>query len=115
MDAVRRALTDERADTVAQISALARDLDGIIEAAALVATDDEHDPEGTTIAYERAHTAALLSSAEARLGDLDRALARHEAGDYGRCESCGGPIAPERLAARPSAATCIACASKPRP
>ncbi|TQS45817.1 TraR/DksA family transcriptional regulator [Cryptosporangium phraense] len=110
-DDVLRALTEERADTVAQISALTRDLDGIIEAAAMVATDDEHDPEGTTIAYERAHTASLLSAAAGRLDDLDRALARHAAGDYGRCESCGGPIAPERLAARPSTSTCIACAA----
>jgi len=113
-DRIHRALTEERADTAAQISALTADLDGIIEAAAMVATDDEHDPEGTTIAYERAHTAALLAAAVTRLGDLDRALARHAAGDYGRCEACGGPIAPDRLAARPAATTCIACASAPR-
>ncbi|EXG81567.1 TraR/DksA family transcriptional regulator [Cryptosporangium arvum] len=111
MDDVHRALTDERADTAAQVSALSADLDGIIEAAAMSNTDDEHDPEGTTIAYERAHTAALLSSARGRLDELDHALARHASGDYGRCESCGGSIAPERLAARPSTAFCIACAS----
>ena len=33
-------------------------------------------------------------------------------GTYGRCEVCGQPIAPERLAARPVARTCIACASR---
>ncbi|GAA3395125.1 TraR/DksA family transcriptional regulator [Cryptosporangium minutisporangium] len=109
-DLIHQVLTEERVDTAAQISALTADLDGIIEAAAMVATDDEHDPEGTTIAYERAHTASLLSAAVTRLGELDRALARHAAGDYGRCESCGGPIAPERLVARPAATTCITCA-----
>ncbi|MFG1927272.1 TraR/DksA family transcriptional regulator [Cryptosporangium sp. NPDC048952] len=110
MDETHRALTEERADTAAQVSALSADLDGIIEAAAMSNTDDEHDPEGATIAYERAHTASLLASALARLDDLDRALARHAAGDYGRCESCGAPIAPERLAARPSTNVCIDCA-----
>ena len=110
MDEVYRALTEERADTAAQIAALTADLDGIIEAAAMVATDDEHDPEGTTIAYERAHTASLLSGAVDRLAALDRALARYASGDYGRCESCGRAIAPERLAARPSTNVCIDCA-----
>lgn len=110
MDEIERALAAERADTIAQVSALTADLEGIIGAAAMSNTDDEHDPEGTTIAYERAHTASLLSSARGRLVELDRALARHAAGEYGRCETCGGPIAPERLAARPAASTCIGCA-----
>ncbi|SHN47090.1 TraR/DksA family transcriptional regulator [Cryptosporangium aurantiacum] len=109
-DRIQQVLTEERADTAAQIRALTHDLDGIIEAAAMVATDDEHDPEGTTIAYERAHTAAQLAAAVNRLEELDRALARHAAGDYGRCEACGGAIDPERLAVRPAATTCIGCA-----
>ena len=33
-----------------------------------------------------------------------------EAGIYGICETCGRPIAPERLAARPATRTCIDCA-----
>ncbi len=72
--------------------------------------DDEHDPEGATIAFERQQVAALLESARRRLADVDAALARRETGDYGRCESCGRPIAAERLAARPAARTCIDCA-----
>jgi RNA polymerase-binding transcription factor DksA len=76
--------------------------------------DDEHDPEGSTLAYERARVAALLADAESTLRELDQALARLAAGDYARCEGCGGPIAPERLEALPATRTCIDCAM-PRP
>lgn len=107
-------LTAARADARAQATALAADLDGIIAAATSVATDDEHDPEGTTIAYERAQAAALLADAHARVRAIDAALARLAAGEYGRCGSCGGSIAPERLAARPATATCISCAATGR-
>ena len=83
----------------------------VIEAASDVATDDEHDPEGATIAFERARVAALLDQARGHLHDIDAAIARLDAGTYGRCEHCGGAIAPARLAARPVARTCIGCAS----
>jgi len=39
------------------------------------------------------------------------ALRRIEAGTYGRCFKCGHDIAAGRLAALPSATTCVACAS----
>ena len=91
---------------------LAANLAGIIAAATSVATDDEHDPEGTTIAYERAQASALLDDARARVRAAEEALARLAAGEYGRCGSCGEPIAAERLAARPAATTCISCARR---
>ena len=81
-----------------------------MDSAALVATDDEHDPEGATIAFERAQLAGLLEAAQDHLGDLDEALGRLREGRYGTCENCGRPIGAGRLAARPAARTCIACA-----
>ena len=45
------------------------------------------------------------------LREIDAALARIEAGSYGRCERCGGTIDPERLEALPFATSCIGCAS----
>src|SRR4051812_18490651 len=105
-------VTTARLDTIEQIAQLTASLTDIMDASSSVATDDEHDPEGATIAFERAQVAALLDRARARLTDLDEALARLAAGTYGSCESCGRPIGPERLAARPSARTCIACASR---
>lgn len=107
------ALAADRADTVARIAALTREFEGIVESAALGATDDEHDPEGATIAFERAQIASLLEQARDHLADLDEAIRRIEGGIYGRCESCGQPITAERLAARPAARTCIGCAARP--
>jgi RNA polymerase-binding transcription factor DksA len=73
--------------------------------------DDEHDPEGSTIAFERAQTAALLDRAEERIDALDRALGRVEDGSYGTCVRCGRPIGADRLEARPDAETCVTCAA----
>jgi DnaK suppressor protein len=103
-------LTRTRADTLAQIAALTREFDEVVAASRSSNADDEHDPEGATIAFERQQLAALLETARRRLADVDDALTRARAGGYGVCQSCGGPIAAERLAARPQARTCIDCA-----
>lgn len=101
----------DRERTTDRISALTRDVNSIVAAARLTATDDEHDPEGSTIAYERSLAGALLAEADKHLVELDCALERIVNGDYGRCERCGEPVARERLLARPAARTCIACAA----
>ena len=103
-------LLAERAAVLGQIEVLTREFDGVVDASRSSNADDEHDPEGATIAFERQQVVALLEQAQRRLADVDAALARRAAGDYGRCETCGQPIAPERLAARPTARTCIDCA-----
>ncbi|MFG2110821.1 TraR/DksA family transcriptional regulator [Micromonospora chersina] len=74
----------------------------------------KHDPEGATIAFERAQVAVLLAGARRRLAELDAALERLDAGRYGRCERCGLPIPAERLAVRPSARTCVSRARSAR-
>jgi RNA polymerase-binding transcription factor DksA len=108
---VAELLAAERAGTLQRLSGLERELAGIIESSDSANTDDEHDPEGATIAFERQHTAALLSDARQRLAHVDAAIARLAEGSYGRCERCGQPIGAARLAARPATATCITCAS----
>lgn len=111
---LRALLADTRDRAIAQVEALSREYDGLVEANALVATDDEHDPEGSSTAFERAHVAALLGSAREHVAELDRALERLESGDYGRCEACGSPIPAERLEVRPAASTCVHCAETRR-
>lgn len=72
--------------------------------------DDEHDVEGASIAFERAHVQGLLDRARVRAAALQAALGRLAAGTYGRCEHCGEAIGADRLAARPEAVRCISCA-----
>ena len=111
MSVLRDQLTAEREAVRAQIASLDADFATIVEASAEVATDDEHDPEGATIAFERAQVDAIRTQAIRRLADLDHALEQLSQGRYGVCETCGGPIGAERLEARPSARTCISCAT----
>jgi RNA polymerase-binding transcription factor DksA len=76
--------------------------------------DDEHDPEGATIAFERSQVGTLARQARDHLREVDAALARLDDGTYGRCEVCGEPIPGPRLEARPVARTCVGCASRAR-
>ena len=111
VERLRTAIEIERARTMDQIANLERSFAGIVEAAELTSTDDEHDPEGATIAYERAQVSALLRQARDDLVALDGALERIDDGTLQTCAVCGDPIAVERLLALPSARTCIRCAS----
>jgi RNA polymerase-binding transcription factor DksA len=107
-------LAVERAATRQRISALTRRVDGIVEASEWTSNDDEHDPEGVTVAVERAQAQALLAQAREDLVELDLARERLLAATYGRCERCGGAIAVERLEFLPAARLCIACANRRR-
>jgi RNA polymerase-binding transcription factor DksA len=93
------------------IDSLTRLWDGIVEASALTANDDEHDPEGATVAYERAQLRDVLKQARADLDDLDQAAQRVLTDEYWVCERCGGPISAARLTARPATRICITCAA----
>ena len=110
-DQWRDLLEQERRRTQEQIDSLRRDFDAVVEASLDSNADDEHDPDGSTIAFERSQVDAVLQQARRNLAELDAAQTRLEQGTYGTCENCGRPIAPGRLEARPVARTCIECAS----
>jgi DnaK suppressor protein len=57
-------------------------------------------------------TEALEERQQDRLGNIDEALARIEAGTYGKCQNCGQPIGEERLEANPTTTFCADCASE---
>jgi DnaK suppressor protein len=107
---VRLLLRQERERALARIEALTRGFDDIVERSTDASRDDEHDPEGATIAFERAQVAALLAAARAQLRDVDAAEQRLRRGDHDTCERCGDPIPEERRLARPTARTCVTCA-----
>ncbi len=102
-------LAAQRHSTEARIAALQRDFDAIVSSSSSASADDEHDPEGSSTAFERQHVAALLSQARDQLAAISAAAERLADGSYGACERCGLPIGAERLAARPAAATCVRC------
>jgi RNA polymerase-binding protein DksA len=106
----RELLLAERARVGGLAAALDREFAGIAAAASEPGTDDEHDPEGATLAFERQHTAALLARAREQIAEIDAAIGRLDEGTYGVCVRCGEPVGQGRLAARPAAATCVRCA-----
>ena len=110
MTAVANRLQQMRADARQRAESLASSFDGIVEAAADVATDDEHDPEGHTIAWERQQVAGLLEETKTTLALVDAAEKRLTLGTYGTCTSCGQTIGAERLEALPATPTCVGCA-----
>ena len=109
VDTARARLTGERAEVVRRLARLTGDYDAVVDASRDSNADDEHDPEGATIAFERSQIGVLVRQARHQLGEIDAAVARVEAGSYGICEICGQPIADGRLEARPTARRCITC------
>ena len=101
-----------RSQTAQRLADLRGDYRGFVEASKDTNADDEHDPEGATIAFERSQVGALVQQAEAHLVEIDAALARIDDGTYGVCEVCGRDIGPARLEALPAARTCIGCAAR---
>jgi DnaK suppressor protein len=104
-----------RRRTEDRIRELTKAFDEIVASSKDANLDDEHDPEGSTVGFERAQTSALLDAARAQLAEIEAAEQRNRTDTYGICERCGVPIRYERLEAQPATKTCVACANKQGP
>jgi len=98
------------------LEGLHRELSAEIEEASAVvrlwsqpAGDGDDDVDAGTRAARREQDVAILSSIRGRLRQVERCLERTDAGEYGRCEVCGGSIPAARLGIFPSATTCVTC------
>jgi DnaK suppressor protein len=101
----------EQERTARQVASLEATVAAIVEASELTSTDDEHDPEGATIAYERAQASALLRQARA---DRDALVVTQRQLELGRsvvCSVCGRRIGLERVEAMPTTTRCVRCAT----
>ncbi|WP_191563593.1 TraR/DksA family transcriptional regulator [Janibacter melonis] len=114
MDGARERLDAEQAEARRRLAALTGDFDMVVDASRDSNADDEHDPEGATIAFERAQVSSLIRQTQGHLDEIDAALRRLDGGGYGTCERCGEPIGEARLEAKPTARLCIRCASAQR-
>jgi RNA polymerase-binding transcription factor len=75
---------------------------------------DEGFADSGQVTAERGEVDALATSLLETLREVDDALAKFDAGTYGKCESCGEQIGENRLEAMPSARFCMVCASARR-
>jgi RNA polymerase-binding transcription factor len=70
---------------------------------------DLRDPTAPLGGSDPDITRSLMSAAGEALRDIEDALARMDAGRYGSCVACGGPVEIERLEILPQVARCMAC------
>lgn len=64
------------------------------------------------IQEDRDNLRTLLEAARRVADDAQAAVDQLDAGDYGICQSCGGPIGAERLEALPGATLCVTCQAR---
>ena len=107
-DALRAVLTEQRANLREEIEGQGADP----ESDEVIFVDDAGFSDRSHSTEERSKLISVVRALRSNLRDVDRALAKMDAGTYGTCERCGKPIAPERLEALPWAVLCIACKQK---
>lgn len=111
---LRGRLVDDQRQTAVWISRLASDLDSFENSRKDAPVDDEHDPEGPTLAFERSQSSAILGQTRVHLAQIESALERLDAGTYGVCVTCLKPIPVARLEVRPYSTQCVGCAGRVR-
>jgi len=110
-------LTAQRGELLARREAYLADAERLTAAAMELsddgATQDMADEdgfgEGDTLSVERDRLLVVAGDAQARVGEIDAALGRVDAGTYGRCEVCQQGIPEARLEAVPEATLCVGC------
>ncbi len=101
----RARLLAERAEVMAQVEQLR---------ARLETKGDYELGEGDPMIYQWELNLALCERAEQHLAEIEEALEQLDMGMYGRCERCGKPIEPERLAVLSHTTVCSQCAQRRR-
>lgn len=82
-------------------------IDTSISHGSAIVSPDENDAASFAADGDLALRVATIESVE--LGEIDQALLRLEAGEYGICKECEEAIGTERLKALPHATLCIEC------
>ena len=114
-----RFLAEQRAELEAERATYVQQAESLLKEAEQIAEDmepgdiqfDEESGEGDTLSVERERDLALSAQARAAVDEIDRALAKMDAGTYGIRERCGNAIPNAPLKALPYAALSVACKS----
>lgn len=104
---VKAELQLELAELDSEYAQSLEDLHSLQLAAVDGAGDDQAD--AGTKSFERQQELWLAHNRFDLITQVRHALERLDSGTYGRCESCGNPIAKARLQAFPSATLCVTC------
>src|SRR3954453_14489669 len=96
LERVRQGVVDELGDPAAERTALAE-----------TSGADQHPADVGTERFEREKDLSIIANLDAELVDVESALRRLAAGEYGTCEICGRPIGEARLRVRPATRFCV--------
>ncbi len=108
LQAYRRRLEAELAELEGQRDDLEESIgSSLADATGEVGFDEEFADTGS-FTFARERDLSLAGNARDLIDKVEHALARIDAGGFGRCEACGGPIEAERLDALPYATLCLA-------
>lgn len=109
---LKNTLLEEKARLMIELSGVGHknpEIEGDWEPSAPDLNNPAADPNDVADSIEAFEgNSAIEVELEARMLEVDSALARIEAGTYGICRICGEAIEEARLHANPAAATCIA-------
>jgi RNA polymerase-binding transcription factor DksA len=111
----RQRLKQERARLIAMLDAMRSEMvnetpgdDGELrEVPAELSVNGQHPADMGSEQFEQTKTYSILTSVEADLHDVERALERVKDRTYGTCEACHRRIPVARLEARPAARFCV--------
>ncbi len=102
---LRASLEQERSDLRARLGEM-----GLLSGGDLAF--DQNFADSSQVTAERGEVEALAGNLRESLTDVEAALVKLDNGTFGACESCGQPISPARLEAKPAARLCMDCASR---
>jgi DnaK suppressor protein len=109
IEKIRQRLLAERRALVAKVAEVDDNLRW------LDANAEEYEAQAQAENIVRALGGRLDDKGRARLDAIGRALVRMAAGEYGRCDSCGGEIPHEHLEQSPTMEQCPPCAGNSGP
>jgi DnaK suppressor protein len=104
-------LEARREELLKRLADAEAELEGIRGMRSDSTSDDEHDPEGSTLSGDWSRIVGLREDAAAQLREVDRAVDRLREGSYGVCVVCGRVIPDARLRIKPAADRCVGCAA----
>jgi RNA polymerase-binding transcription factor DksA len=108
LQAYRRRLEAELAELNGQRAELEESTTAsLADATGEVGFDEEFADTGS-FTFQRESDLSLVGNARDLIDKVEHALHRIDAGGFGRCEACGGPIEAERLDALPYTTLCLA-------
>ena len=112
MTAQNDSISEARARLVTERAEVLQEVEGL--RARLETKGDYSLGAGDPMIYQWELNLALLERAQQHLAEIEAALEQLDMGIYGRCERCGKPIEPERLAVLSHTTVCSQCAQRRR-